>query len=245
MREPQTAANPWAPLDLALVPEGVPDRYGTFVVMRKLLQDVDGWKQAVETVTSRRTGGSVTPDEIALTGAMAVGRFQDGTPVVSHGSPIAADDPENDFTYSEDPFGARCPAYAHIRKTNPRSGAKFESLEQERRHRIARRGMPLVDDAGDAIGLMFVCLQSDIAQQFEFIERVWAGSPDFPFSGTGRDLIAGRRGAAGPPDVDRRWPAHWGAGGSRIPFGQFVQFAGGAYLYAPSMAALREIASGP
>lgn len=243
--EPRTAANPWAPLDLVLVPEGPAGRYGTFVVVRKLMQDVDGFEQALIPLTEQRTGHAATPAEVELTRAFIMGRFRDGTPVITHSMPAGAADPENDFTAATDPFGASCPVFAHVRKMNPRGGSRFEPLAQERNHRIARRGMPLIDDAGQPRGLMFVCLQSDIARQFEFMQRVWGGSPDFPFSGTGREILIGRRASGGLPDVDRRWPAKWHSPGKRIPFGDFVRLAGGAYLFAPSIAALRETWNAP
>src|SRR5207245_8186567 len=64
--------------------------------------------------------------------------------------------------------------------------------DQERSHRIVRRGIPYgvrpapsggastaASPAGE-LGLLFQAFQSDIARQFEFIQRTWVDNPNFP-----------------------------------------------------------------
>lgn len=55
-----------------------------------------------------------------LAGALLVGRFEDGTPVTFQGADGLDDPVPNNFDYRGDMAGARCPFFAHIRKTNPR-----------------------------------------------------------------------------------------------------------------------------
>ena len=65
----------------------------------------------------------------------------------------------NDFGYEDDPLGLKCPAGAHIRRTNPRDSIGFFDGRLSNRHRIVRRGRPygpplpqgvLEDDGGIA-----------------------------------------------------------------------------------------------
>jgi hypothetical protein len=77
-------------------------------------------------------------------------------------------------------------------KSNPRLesvGSFAASDEVELGHRIARRGItyggPLsatdnLDDLPEkGVGLLFMCYQSDIWEQFEFIQRFWCNNPNF------------------------------------------------------------------
>jgi deferrochelatase/peroxidase EfeB len=114
-------------------------------------QNVRGFRDAERNVA----------DELGITlklaGAMAVGRFRDGTPVAVQAAdgtrPIT-----NDFNYDCDPAAQKCPLHAHIRKTNPRLGSvKFggpfaQSIEEELGHRIARRSTSNVEEANLDIG---------------------------------------------------------------------------------------------
>ena len=112
--------------DQVLLPraEDVPDqadlgRNGSYLVMRQLQQDVQGFWQWVD----RQAGGDLALRE-KLAAAM-VGRTLQGLPLapLTNASPTsgAAQD-LNDFTYNADPRGARCPLGAHIRRANPRTG---------------------------------------------------------------------------------------------------------------------------
>ena len=79
----------------------------------------------------------------------------------------------------------------------------------ERRHRIARRSVPygtrqlapydnpsLDQLPKKEVGLLFMCYQSDIRRQFEFLQANWANNEHFPLQGTGHDAIIGRVSAA-------------------------------------------------
>src|SRR5207245_9912465 len=101
--------------------------------------------------------------------------------------------PVNNFAYlARGPVGNRCPFHAHIRKANQRGANPFLNREQERSHRIVRRGVPYGvrspppgetyagASASGEVGLLFQAFQGDIARQFEFIQRTWVDNPNFP-----------------------------------------------------------------
>ena len=115
-------------------------RNGTFMVYRKLHQNVATFRQYLQTQGALYGGGK---EKLA---AKFVGRWRDGTPVElspDHPDPaIVGDSGQNtNFTYGDDPTGARCPIGAHIRRTNPRDAFGFTGQLINRR-RIMRRGLP-------------------------------------------------------------------------------------------------------
>lgn len=238
--------DPSAPLDLVLLkdPNGLGEEsHGSFLVYRKLEQDVRGFDQAIEELA--RTLGT-TPE---LAGAYAVGRFKDGTPVVLRDQPAGAHPPENNFDYSGDPSASRCPFHAHIRKTNPRGDTHTllrpgVPLSEERGHRIVRRsvvfGRP--EDIGNApVGIHFLCYQADLARQFEFQQANWANQVNFVRQRTGVDTLIGQGNTL--PE-GQEWPNRWGdagAGTTRVQVSDFVTLRGGEYFFAPSVGFLKNI----
>ncbi|MCI5149997.1 MAG: peroxidase, partial [Candidatus Electrothrix sp. MAN1_4] len=111
---------------------------GTYVVFRKLAQDVAAFRTFIKNaaVTAFGNDSQVAQDHVA---ANLVGRWHSGAPLVlspSHDSGIAA----NDFSYRDDPSGNLCPLGAHIRRTNPRDGLSRDTHVPF--HRILRRGLP-------------------------------------------------------------------------------------------------------
>lgn len=276
--------HPGAPLKLVLIddPNGTPSvSFGSFLVFRKLEQNVKGFKTA-EAKLALSLG---LPKELG--GAMAVGRYEDGTPLVlqpGDGGWAESTKPTipNDFNYSSDPDALKCPFHAHIRKSNPRLesvGSFAESNEVELGHRIARRGItyggPLSTSADldelptGGVGLLFMCYQSDIWEQFEFIQRLWCNNPNFLELGrsditktppnpnydiTGLDAVIGQKqgdkfdpviGKA--PEPPRNWPTQWGKETKKPTiepenqFGQFVKLKGGKYFFSPSITFLRNL----
>ena len=278
-----------APLNLVLVddPNGTAGvSFGSFLVFRKLEQNVKGFKTA-EAKLSESLG---LPRKLG--GAMAVGRFEDGTPLVlqpgdgiwaeSHNATIP-----NDFNYEGDRDGLKCPFHAHIRKSNPRlesvkeKGRFARSDAEELGHRIARRGItyggPLSAGADfndlpeKGVGLLFMCYQSDIFEQFEFIQRFWCNNPVFVKPGididppnlipdelprTGLDAVIGQKQnnqkdpvIGETPQSPQHWPQEWGKATHKPDiepehqFGQFVTFKGGEYFFSPSITFLRTLPS--
>ncbi len=125
---------------LAENPSG-PDRFGSYLVYRKLEQNVKAFNDAVINVASK------LEQDPTLVGAMVIGRFKDGTPVVENQLPIGQTGDDSDFNYDTDIDGRRCPFHAHIRKVNPRGEIPFlvNILAQEKTRRIARRGVTYGD----------------------------------------------------------------------------------------------------
>jgi Dyp-type peroxidase family len=213
-----------------------PHRNGTFMVWRKLEQNVTAFRDYTASTPD-------DPDEIA---AKLVGRWQDGTSLVQ--APLASPEvspghhPGNAFDYSEDPRGARCPLGAHVRRANPRTSLGW-GTDRVRRHRIIRRGMPYDEsaDGREAKGLVFVCYQASIARQFEQIQGSWMADGDAFELGDERDALLG----GGGPGIVRI------EGGTGRPLrllprppSPLVTARGGYYLFVPSLHVLRRMARG-
>ena len=213
---------------------------GTFLVVRKLRQDVAGFRDYAGAGGER---GSLA--------SRLVGRTSDGTPLMSpprddggttDEETKATDASANVFTYGHDPEGLLCPLGAHIRRANPRDALGFGTTLSARR-RIIRRAMPYGpswdDRRRDADrGLLFLACNVRITEQFEFVQQQWLndGSPfglgnvPDPLGGgwdptSPRALLVGGR----PPDV-------------RAPLRSFVTTAGGEYFFVPSIPGLRALA---
>ena len=249
--------DPKASLNLVLAkdPNGqTEDSYGSYLVYRKLEQNVKGfWDD------QRKLAGAVgVNDELA--GALIVGRFADGTPVVDSNVPTGATQ-TNNFNYAEDPqdFGltpkpTKCPFHAHIRKTNPRGDTgrvesspdlQQQSLEIERGHRIARRGISYgVNDISQepeaGSGLLFLCFQANPENQFNFIQGGWANQNNFVAVNVGLDPVIGQPG----PDKNQKWPKTWGDPDTEeepYNFTLWVNMKGGEYFFTPSISYLKNI----
>lgn len=240
---PPGAYDPSAPLSLVLLadPNGAnPYSCGSFLVYRKLKQDTVGFQNDVTALASKL---SIDPK---LAGAYAMGRFQDGTPVIDSDHPTGAPLVDNTFQFASDANAARCPFQAHIRKANPRGDTVRSNgapLDVERGHRIVRRAFSFVDPA-EGTGLHFFCYQSDIGNQFEFIQSAWANMAHFSRMDTGLDPVIGQAGSGSlctrPATVPtpQPWPNVWDDGGkgtTPMDFGRWVSLKGGAYLFAPSL----------
>ncbi|HSV39182.1 MAG TPA: Dyp-type peroxidase [Nocardioidaceae bacterium] len=234
-------------------PIGPLGRNGTYMVWRRLHQDVARFRQVVKAAAEHYEGG----DEERLR-AKIVGRWDDGSPLVDYPDAPATAGADgtfdqtapgaNDFTYrhSGDEAGARCPIGSHVRRSNPRDGLGWEGALSFR-HRIIRRGMPygprlpedVTEDDGADRGLVFVCFQASIARQFEAIQVQWLNDGNVFGLGHDTDFIMG---------------THRDAGGSMVIQGErpfylsqqddFVTMRGGEYLFVPGISGLRAIASG-
>jgi Dyp-type peroxidase family len=138
-------------------------RNGTYLVLRQLQQDVRSFWQFLH----EASGGDA--DEAAQLGAAMVGRTRSGDPLVPvKKEPIPGIDPkpdevrQNQFTFADNPDGARCPFGAHVHRANPRNadfpgrptglkkiltmlgfgpkGFRDDLMSPVRFHRILRRG---------------------------------------------------------------------------------------------------------
>jgi Dyp-type peroxidase family len=151
-------------------------RNGTYLVYRKLSQDVAAFRRLITQQGKHYPGGAQ-----ALAAKM-IGRTSQGIPLALVDQQPTATTPTTDraFTYADDLEGRQCPIGAHIRRANPRDGVKTRD-KLVHRHRILRRGIPygpplppgILEDDGHPRGLLFVCLCASIARQFEFIQGQW------------------------------------------------------------------------
>ncbi|MYZ48384.1 Dyp-type peroxidase [Propylenella binzhouense] len=221
---------PFASLGLVLVPDVLADdaeAFGSYFVFRKLEQNVRGFKLAEQALADAL---KLPQGERERAGAMAVGRFEDGTPVVVSRADGFIPAKENNFNYGGDGAGLKCPFQAHIRKTNPRGEApKIDGIPPERDRRITRRGITYGDRPehpqaaqdisalpSEGVGLLFMCFQSSIPKQFGFMQRFWANSENFLKDGVGLDPLIGQfkpDNQANPPrkaPIKQRWRAEWG-----------------------------------
>jgi Dyp-type peroxidase family len=232
-------------------------RNGSYMVFRRLEQRVPEFRKFLAEQAARL---GMDPELLA---ARTVGRWKSGAPMQlaplqdSYG--IGHDDNrKNDFTFGDDPSQRRCPYAAHIRKMNPRDDTA-EGRAEVQRHRIIRAGIPFGPEVavGETTtkhkrGLMFVCYQTSIGRQFEYIQRNYANNPDFvsgkerPGGGVvtpGFDPIIGQAAGNGARQMDEPFP-NYPAGNRRTTLAipeQFVKLTAAAYLFMPSITALRTV----
>ena len=160
-----------------------------------------------------------------------------------------------------------------------RAGGPFaQSKEQELGHRIARRGVTyggLLSNFSNieqlptgGVGLLFMCYQSDIWEQFEFIQRFWSNHPRFlepdmsksrnvqnnNYDRTGLDPVSGQS----LPDQsdpliqeEAQPPQNWLQQRDRpttkadVKFANFVKLKGGEYFFSPSISFLKNLPNLP
>jgi hypothetical protein len=123
-------------------------------------------------------------------------------------------------------------------------------------HQKNKRRKDLGDAPKDLVGLLFMCYQSDIAQQFEHIQRWWCNW-EFNF-----DCIIGQGADIGRlPRTERarntEWPKKWASSSLEltssidtwpdedrvegVQFGRHVSLKGGEYFFAPSKPFLKNL----
>ena len=149
-------------------------RNGTYMVYRKLHQNVASFDELLQREGARYPGGA------ELLAAKFVGRWPDnGAPLVNapdaeakkawdarfaQASPVEQDAMLSDFVYDDDMSGAHCPMSAHIRRLNPRASLELKAGKSPgefvrfpkafntpgalaNRRRILRRGVPYGDSS--------------------------------------------------------------------------------------------------
>jgi Dyp-type peroxidase family len=217
---------------------------GSFLVVRRLHQDVPAWWAQAENLGAQALG--MSSEQV---GAKLVGRWRSGVPVAvdPNADPRSGPDlsTDNDFDHGNDLTGANTPLCAHIRKVNPRAGT-IPGPDAVGSRRILRRGIAFgepfdpasgKDHGPDAPrGLVFACYQASLTDQFEFLQQSWADAANFPTAGAGPDPVIGPDGAG---SVDAA-----GGAAQNVTFGRFVQVQGAVYAFTPSLPTLSMIASG-
>jgi Dyp-type peroxidase family len=223
-------------------------RNGTYLVLRKLHQDVDAFNAFLEQhreIAPCPTGNPERQKDWLK--AKLIGRWPNGAPLKpgqtrqprwtrkdSHG--IA-----NDFDFSDDTAGKGCPLTSHVRRANPRDslppGRKL-SMQVSRRHRILRRGIPYAKSAGGTReqGLLFVGLNANLARQFEFIQQSWMNNEKAGGLYDERDPVTSSQ------DSGRLTIAAPGLRKSVTGIHQFVTTKGGGYFFLPGTLTLQFLA---
>lgn len=220
-------------------------RNGTFVSFRKLHSNVAAHRRFLQ--------ANATPTMSSeLIAAKMVGRWRSGAPLML--SP-GQDAPElgadlqqmNNFTYSDDPRGFRCPLGAHIRRMNPRDSA-LQVMTNVKLHRIIRHGTsygaPLpegvLEDDGKERGIFFIFLSATAPQTFEFLKTEWINAGNFIGLGPEEDPIAGQHSGTGMFTIPVK-PIRRRLQGLE----RFTVTRGGEYGFVPGLSALRWLASPP
>lgn len=226
---------------------------GSYMVVRELKQDVAAFWRSMHAAAERiRTEDPGHADHVDADwlAARVVGRDRDGNLLCPGGTlpPAGYGGPDNDFGfYDRDQHGLGCPLGSHVRRGNPRDGLapkpgdRQTLLDAANNHRILRRGRkfgktvadPLQDDGEDR-GLLFICLNTDITRQFEFVQQTWMLNPNFAVLYDEVDPLIGPCGTLTIPEQPLR---------RIVQVDTFVRMAGGEYFFLPSMPALRYLAS--
>ena len=217
---------------------------GTYLVFRKLYQDVAAFRRYLATA-AKSLYGSDDHDQQELVAAKIMGRWRSGCPLdlsPDKDDPSIAADPQrrNNFTYAGDDQGLRCPFGSHLRRSNPRA-TPLKRATAVRRHRLVRRGVeygPLLkggalEDDGVDRGLINMFIQADIERQFEFVQKEWMKGGEFiGLDPNEQDPINGVGGEGSQMVVP----------GAKRPFlfdlPTFIRVKGGEYLFVPGVKAL-------
>jgi deferrochelatase/peroxidase EfeB len=137
-----------------------------------------------------------------------------------------------------------------------RKGFYDDLISSVRFHRILRRGREygselLPEDAVQPVqsnesprGLHFICLNANIARQFEFLQSAWIANTKFSgTTGESDPLLGNRESIPGCPVTGNFTIPGDGTLRRRVPgLPQFVTVRGGAYFFLPSLRALRYFA---
>ena len=247
--------HPGMPHPSGLITEGAPEGFlnfglnGSYMVVRELKQDVAQFWESMEKGAKHLRARD--PDHTKDVNAdwiadRVIGRNTDGALLCPKGflPPDQYGQPQNEFGFFDTDYqGYGCPPGAHVRRANPRDAlandeaSKQTLLDAANNHRILRRarkyGTTLArgaPDDGEDRGLLFICLNTDIARQFEFVQQTWLLNSTFATLCDETDPLTG------PPGnfTIREDPLR-----RIVQVETFIQMAGGDYFFLPSMPALR------
>ena len=241
-----------------LLRDGAPEGFrnlgldGSYMVVRELQQRVASFWKSLETGAAliRAHDPSATHVTADWLAERVVGRNRDGHLLCPAGflKPDPYDQPENAFGFRKtDPEGVGCPPGSHVRRANPRDSLAKDLasaqnlLDAANNHRILRRGRKFgialtdrnEDDKAER-GLLFICLNTDIARQFEFIQQTWLLNKNFHTLFDETDPLVGPKGHF----TIREQPLR-----RIVEVETFIQSAGGEYFFLPSIPALDYLAA--
>jgi len=228
---------------------------GTYLVLRKLRQDVDAFERFLHEHSQDPEDPQGDAYRRELLAAKLMGRWRSGAPLSlcpeRDDKALGRDTTRNNnFLFGGDPHGLRCPIASHIRRSNPRDTlipeSQQKSLKVSDRRQIIRRGRPYQDSNGEQ-GMVFIALNANIRRQFEFIQQSWMNNPKFGGLYDSRDPIVGNN---HEPAVEGSRAEDYAMSLPEEPVRRritgvprFVHVRGGAYFFLPGIQALRFLAS--
>jgi Dyp-type peroxidase family len=160
-----------------------------------------------------------------------------------------------------DPYGEKCPFGSHLRRSNIRDDMEdvtpATSMKIGNQHRIIRRGRPYgsqdIDPTSpgftpdqapkEEVGLQFLCFNTNIQRQFEFIQSTWGNNPSFHTQINNPDPISGvfdpkDNGSNGVHNIQQCPVRH-----EVSDLKRFVHTRGGGYFFMPGIKAIKYLAS--
>jgi deferrochelatase/peroxidase EfeB len=230
-------------------------RDGSYLVLRWIYQDVAKFNKFLRE-RSKALWPNMPADEAQeLLAAKMMGRWRNGTPLVlfpDAPEPKPEDFMRNDFDYTMDPDGERCPFSSHIRIANRRDDALNErnkSMFPSGTPRVLRRGSSYgttlegENDDGLDRGLIGLFLCTDIESQFFALMR-WINETNFHAkvdNQHGQDPLFGNR-----TTPDRSDEFEFQAKGEKhvlTGLQDFIRTQGVLNLLLPSVSALKQMAT--
>lgn len=221
---------------------------GTYLVARELQQDVAAFWSAMDRCAAaiRQTDPSATHVTAEWLAERVIGRDLQGNLLSPSGARNPGPDrkPQNAVGFFQmDRFGYGCPMGAHVRRANPRDGLagtppfRQAMLDAANNHRLLRRGRKygtktpsLREPDGQDRRLLFMCLNTDLVRQFEFVQQTWLLNPNFATLHDHSDPLIG---PSGPFTLHELPLRHI------VEMEPYVRFAGGEYFFLPSIPAIR------
>lgn len=228
---------------------------GSFACFKIAMTDVVGFENFLQSNKEK-----IDPELLA---AKICGRWRNGVPLAlspDTDSPPGGIAPEqlNNYEYvnadgTGDPKGLRCPVGAHMRRINPRgqpvTGQGIPGGSNNT-HRLIRRGMPYgpaydPKQPYDGIerGLLGYFINSSLENQYEFVLSQWVNDSEFAgavrLPPKSKDPMIG---AQDPATSIFSIPQANGAPAIKITgFGTFVTTKAAAYVFLPSITAIKFI----
>jgi len=227
-------------------PEGYLDLglNGSYLVVRELQQDVPGFWNDMDrcAAVANAAASSETSITAEWLAERVIGRDLGRGDLLSPSAKAGASSTNATGFFEADRYGDGCPLGAHVRRANPRDGLAgapeftLPVLGAANNHRLLRRGRKFgskIADRnqpdGEERGLFFMCLNTDIVRQFEFVQQTWLLNPSFATLHDQTDPIIGPPGAFTIPQTPLR---------HQLQLQNHIRLAGGDYFFLPSVPAL-------
>lgn len=232
-------------------------RDGSYAGLAWVHQDVATFNRFLEDHAQTATPDPDPAVAVERLAAKLMGRWRDGSPISKYPDvPPSRPRLENDFSFSDDPIGARCPLTAHIRVVNCRDQPlSFPNQRRFKRGapRLIRRGFsygpPLTGKTDDGLerGLVGLFFCARVNEQFYTVLR-WIQKTDFsddfeaiPNGLSSQDNLFGNRSDPNAHTAFRlvRNPRE----AADIQLKDFITYKGVVVLFAPGVRSLTTLAS--